>query len=122
MATRRVILMKTYDELGAYVDRKNGVGTVSAGRLRDIHGAQRLGSEIREAIGAQLKRRGLGHHPAQIPDDHRQVVRVYRIGSPVGEIIRAVSEVGSENDKALRQAAKSPELIQRLEALMQEFA
>lgn len=112
---------KTWDDLGAHVDGRDGVATVTAGILRDIHGAQRLGSDIREEISAKLKRRGLGHSPAQIPDDHRESLRIYRIGSQVGELIRAASEVGRDNDKALRAAAKSPELTARLKTLLEEF-
>lgn len=81
--------------------------TVSVGSLRDTHGAGRLGVHVRANIHNELAGRGIGHFPAEIPDNQDQPVRVYKKGTPAGELIDAVLRPGNGQDKKIRDAVQS---------------
>lgn len=97
---------KTLDDLVAEVKDNGGVVTVAAEDLRDRYGADRLGVNVRASIANELAGRGLAHYPTPLPDRHYDLVRVYKQGSPIADLIQAVLTVDSKSDARLRRAAK----------------
>jgi len=86
------------------VEQNGGILTVQAYEVRDAHGAQRLGRLIRERIGKELAGEGLGTYPKALPEWATDPVRVYRLGSPVADLIEAVERPSEAGDEVIRDA------------------
>jgi hypothetical protein len=116
--------IKTYDELREKVEANQGVLTIAMRSLRDINGADRLGVHVRSNIGRELAGRGLGHYPKELPDSQDAYARVFKLGSPVAEIINAVLLVRPEKDALIRKAASSDnsKVLDRIRELLDEGA
>ena len=110
----------TFDELRQNVEQNGNVVTVTMGALRDAHGAGKLGVHVRAAISKELAGRGLGHYPDPLPEYQEQVARIYKLGSPVADIIDAVLEPTPSHDEELRQAVSgdAQEKINRIRELV----
>ncbi|MHB1787813.1 MAG: hypothetical protein ACYCS7_17100 [Acidimicrobiales bacterium] len=78
--------------------------------VRDASGNERLGRLVRERVAGELRRLGLGHFPRVLPDRQDDLIRLYVLGSPVGNLIEAVLAVGTEGDYLLRCASQDAEL------------
>ncbi len=92
------------DELVAAVADSRGVLTVEASKIRDAYGAERLGSQVRANISRELRGRGLGHFPVELPDRQNEDVRLYQVNSEVGALIEAALTPGQAYDQKLRNA------------------
>ena len=97
--------MKTYDDLKKKVEENEGVLTVQMLTLREIHGADRLGINVRDNIRRDLAGYGLAHFPSSLPDNQYAYARVYKQGTPVADIILAVLDADPEKDAVIRKAA-----------------
>lgn len=108
------------EELRDLVDAQGGVFTTSMEILRDAYGAGRLGIHVREGIRNSLAGLGLGFHPSPLPDYQDRLVRLYRLGTRVGNLIEAVFEVTPERDEELRQAVggEEAEILRRVRELV----
>ena len=82
---------------------------VTALDLRDADGAKRLGANVRERIASQLEGHGIGFFPgSELPDGQYNEVYLYRIDSPLGVLVRAVTKPTERGIKALTAAASQP--------------
>ena len=72
--------------------------------LREAYGAGRLGKIVTQSISDELAGMGLGHHPDPLPQSQREWVLIYRLGTPVAELINAVLNPGRGNDEQIRMA------------------
>jgi hypothetical protein len=95
------------DELHDAVEANGGVMTVPAWVVRDAYGAERLARHVRANITRELKGRGLGHYPVEIPDRQRHELRIYKFASPAGALIEAVLSPGEAGDRLLRESVGS---------------
>lgn len=97
---------QTYDQLAEEVAQSGDVLTLTMARLRDIHGAGKLGVNVITNISAELSRRGLDHYPSTLLLNQHDKVRLFRRGTPVAEVIRAVTVVDdADGDEKLRDIA-----------------
>jgi hypothetical protein len=96
-----------YGALLDEVKQNGGVVTVNMGRLRDVHGAGKLGNIVVESIAEQLKGVGLGHVPTALPTSQWMPVIVYRNGTPVARLIGAVNKVEEGSADIIRQFANT---------------
>jgi hypothetical protein len=94
-----------YDAIKLEVEQNGNVLTTTMGRLRDAHGAGRLGDHVRVDISKALAGIGLGHVPVALPQYQENNVRVYKLGTPVADVIQAVVVPAPENDEKLRSLA-----------------
>lgn len=114
------------EELRDQVDKNDGVVTVRMEEVRDAYQAGRLGVHVRSNISKRLRGLGLGHFPLEADDGepmpYRQSapVRIYKLGSPVADLIDAVLEPSDEHDEELREAAtaSSTEIVDRIRELV----
>jgi hypothetical protein len=97
----------TYDEIRDLVSENNGVTTLNMGDLRDAHGAGKLGVHVRANISKELRRRGLGHAPNELPIYQHEPVRVWLMGTPAGDLIESVLNVSPEADRVIRNAVEA---------------
>jgi hypothetical protein len=102
--------VKNMEDLLDLVEAHGDVYTLTMERLRDAYGAGRLGVHVRDGISNALARLGLGHFPAPLPESQEMPVRLYRRGTPVGDLIEAVLAVDSKRDDQLRQATAGDEM------------
>jgi hypothetical protein len=114
--------VENWDELRDLVTEKGGVLTVSMATLRDIHGAGKLGIWVREHIQEKLKGVGLGHYPPELPQYQENSVRLYRLGTPLADLIKAVLEPGETNDARLLKMTDSDasEVLKKIRELVCE--
>lgn len=98
---------KSYAELKAEVQSRGGLLNILMFRLRDIHGAGKLGVHVVKSISEQLSAHGLGHQPDELPADQNELVCVYALGSTVGRIFKATRDVNTENVSFLRELANN---------------
>lgn len=97
----------TIQDIARQVDENGGVLSISMGSLREAYGKGRLGKHVLAAIQKELASNGLGHTPAELPSYQEVEVRVFRLGSPVHDVIKAAAEPGARNDQRLREAANA---------------
>lgn len=97
------------DEIGQAVDNKGGVLSLSMSSLRDASGKGRLGINVLHGIQENLRGLGLGHYPRELPNNQNEIVRLYRYGNPLAELIEAVFTPGEENDELLRRRSEQKE-------------
>ncbi|ALN75798.1 hypothetical protein [Aureimonas sp. AU20] len=98
--------LKTYDDISKAVTASENVLTVTIGELRDVNGSGRLGPYVVEAISKNLAAKGIGHYPPELPQEQWRKVRLFRLGSPIADLIGLVMDVDDEgNDAKLRDFA-----------------
>lgn len=95
----------SYDTIKAEVEQNGNVLTITMGRLREAHGAGRLGEHVRIDISKALAGIGLGHVPVALPPYQENIVRLYKLGTPVADVINAAILPGPENDEKLKSLA-----------------
>jgi hypothetical protein len=91
------------------VQRAAAVALFDAGwaKRAKIDGAGRLGVHVRTAISRTLESHGLGHLPQELPPIQEDVVRLYLLGSPVADLIKAVLAPSDRGDDTLRTIGNS---------------
>lgn len=112
--------MQTFEELKRQVEANQNVLTVKLELLRDILGVRRLGIHVVAEITRKLSGVGLGHFPSELDADAWQDVRVFKLGTPVAELITAATSPGETEDQVLRTAAENDatETIDQIKALV----
>jgi hypothetical protein len=75
--------------------------------LKKIDGAGRLGVHVRTAISKTLESHGLGHLPRELPPNQEDPVRLYLLGSPIADVIKAVLGPSDRGDETLRSIGTS---------------
>jgi len=96
-----------YDQLRQLVIDNGGVLTLDMQLLRDVHGAGKLGVNVRANISKELRGRGLGHFPPDLPQYYWDPARVYLMGSPAGDLIEAVLTPSPDRDEMIRETVNS---------------
>jgi hypothetical protein len=99
--------VKTYADLREEVRSKGDILNVPMWKLRDIHGAGKLGVHVVKSISDRLSANGLGHQPPELPADQNETVRIYALGSPVGAILDAARHLTTESNRLLRDLANN---------------
>ncbi len=109
-----------YDTLAKQVALRDGVMTVQMGMLRDIHGAGKLGVNVCASISDALKSHGLSHYPETLSTDQWKTARLYKVGSAVGDLIKAVTTIDEKSDEVLRGLAgdRSSEVLKKIRDLV----
>jgi hypothetical protein len=93
--------MANWEEIKQIVESNSNIGTFSMETLREAHGSGKLGVHVRFEISKKLAGMGLGHVPQELPSYQHQQVRLYKRGTPVGELIETVLAPGEQNDRKL---------------------
>lgn len=111
---------KEFQDLKQEVEANQNVLTVTMAQLRDIYGVRRLGVHVCDEISNKLKGVGLGHYPEELIPDAWENVRVYKLGTPVGDVMTAAQSTGPEGDKILRDLAEGDarELVRQVQAIV----
>jgi len=117
--------MTDWDSIKAAVENNGNVHTVTMETLRNAHGSAKLGVHVRTDITSQLAGMGLGHVPKSLPTSQDQPVRLYKRGTPVGDLIEAVLAPGEQNDNKLVEQlgesdVKYAEIIDQIRDLVGE--
>ena len=93
--------MATIEEIKDQVEKNGNLLTVTMEQLREAHGAGRLGVHVRDEISQILAGMGLGHVPQELPNYQHELVRLYKRGTPVGQLIEVVLSPGEQHDRTL---------------------
>ena len=111
----------TYDELSTIIDDSDGVATILMEDLRNAHEVKKLGVTVRENIAKKLQGRGLGFVGKELPGYQDQSVRIYRLGTPVADLINAVMNPGVEHDIVIRGSAhnEAQETLNRIKEALE---
>jgi hypothetical protein len=91
------------DQFREEVISSGGALTVQMERLRNIHGYGRLGKYVTDEISFNLRGRGLGHVPAQLPLSQNDYVLVFQMGSPLERAVEAVRSPGPDSADVLKE-------------------
>ena len=97
--------INTFEELLEQIEENGDLLTLEMATLRDVYGAGKLGVHVVAGISEKLDELGLGHYPAELPQQQWERVRVYSRRKPVGKLIRAALTLDDRSDKALREIA-----------------
>lgn len=113
------------NEIKSTVEGNGNVWTTTMDTLRDAFGAGRLGVNVCTQIAASLAGIGLGHVPRELPSYQHQPVRLYKRGTPVGDLIEKVLMPGQQNDEAIaelagEQATDYGAIVQKIRELVGE--
>jgi hypothetical protein len=93
--------MASWDEIKQKVEQSGNVVTLTMEELRNAHGALKLGVNVRAEMTSTLAGMGLGHVPEVLPTYQNELVRLYKKGTPVGDLIATVLMPGEQNDTKL---------------------
>lgn len=99
--------MERYEDLRNAVTTNDGLYKTSMGTLKKTDGAGRLGVHVRTAISKTLESHGLGHLPHELPPNQEDAVRLYLLGSPIADVIKAVLAPSDKGDETLRSIGNS---------------
>jgi len=97
---------ETLDDVRRQVLDNGNIITIGMERLRNAHGAERLGELVRANISRKLSSLGLSHFPIELPGSQADVVRLYMQGSPVANLIDAVLNPSPAHDEEIREAVQ----------------
>lgn len=94
-------------------------------QLRDAHGSAKLGVNVRDEISNALAGMGLGHVAQVLPSYQHEHVRVYKHGTPIGELIDTVLTPGQSNDTKLTgqvgdKAVDHAAIVEKIRELVSE--
>ena len=92
-----------WDQIKEAVEQNGNTKTFTMEELRDAHGAGKLGPHVRAAISSKLAGMGLSHVPKELPNYQHELVRLYKNGTPVADLIATVLVPGEQNDNKLRE-------------------
>jgi hypothetical protein len=99
--------LKTYADLAELTASRGGVLNINMMKLRDIHGAGKLGVHVAQSISDKLVSLGLGHQPEVLPQQQSELVRIYVRGSAVGKLIEAARTIDLASNRLLRETANN---------------
>ncbi|QBB72148.1 hypothetical protein ELE36_18240 [Pseudolysobacter antarcticus] len=91
----------SWDQIKDDVEKNGNIHTFTMDVLRNAHGSARLGVNVVSEISQALAGIGLGHVPVQLPNYQHEQVRIYKRGTPVGQLVESVLTPGEQNDKSL---------------------
>lgn len=94
-----------YDRFRRLIDDSGGVHLTTMEELRDAHGVGKLGVHIRAAIADELRSRGIGTLPEELPTYQHQEVRLFGLGTPIANVISAVLHPSEAGDATLVRSA-----------------
>jgi hypothetical protein len=111
----------TPEDIRKAVQASGDVLTVKMEVVRDAFKYDRLGVNVRSVISEKLGGLGLGHYPVELPDRQWVPVRLYKLGSPIADLVDAVLNPSEEHDDELRQKVSGgdSETIKRIKALLE---
>lgn len=92
----------TYVELKQRIEANGNVLTIRMEELRGIEGVGRLGPHVCTRIEEKLKSEGIGYYPSLKPDGWQEV-RLFRLGTPMADVIHAAITPGDTADNRLRE-------------------
>lgn len=80
---------------------------------------------VRAEIGSRLAGMGLGHVPKSLPTFQHEPVRLYKRGTPAGDLIETMLAPGEQNDRKLVEQlgesdVKYAEVIEQIRDLVAE--
>ena len=112
--------LEDYDDLRKKVEANDGLLQIWMEDLRELHDAGRLGKLVRQGIHEKLAEHGLGHLPAELPAYQEEEVRIYRLGTPLAQMINAVLHPSAAGDQQLRRSAADPseDILRRIRELV----
>ncbi|HLY02406.1 MAG TPA: hypothetical protein VKR56_07895 [Candidatus Cybelea sp.] len=94
----------SFDSIEKALNEAAGVMSVPMAQLRDAFGAGRLGIHVIASISDELERRGIGYQPIDLPSNQFNQVRLYKRGTPAGDVIEAAQAIGNRAaDETLRR-------------------
>ena len=96
-----------WNEIKEEVEKNGHVLTVTMEKLRNIHGSKRAGVTVRAEISETLAGMGIGHVPQELPCNQNDLVRLYKKGTPIGNLRDTVLKPGERNDGELREQIKA---------------
>ncbi len=114
-----------WNEIKEQVESNGNVHTFTMDVLRDANGSGKLGVNVRAEISQALAGIGLGHVPVELPSYQHEQVRLYKRGTPVGQLIEIVLTPGQQNDAVLVEqfSAQGPDyasIVQKVRELVGE--
>ncbi|RIK08225.1 MAG: hypothetical protein DCC49_09180 [Acidobacteria bacterium] len=114
------VRIESFDELADLV-QDEGLAVVQMHSLRTAAKWDRLTARTLEAIKDELRKRALGVYPGLSEDRHDEV-RIYKIGTPLGNLIESVINPSEQGDRRLQEAAtnSAQELIRQIRVLVCE--
>jgi hypothetical protein len=95
--------MADWNDIKTAVESSGNVQTVTMEQLRDATGAAKLGVHVRDAITSTLAGLGLGNVPVVLPTYKHELARLYKKGTPVGNLIETALTPGGRNDAKLSE-------------------
>ena len=95
--------MADLNDIRAAVENNGNVKTFTMEELRNACGAAKLGVHVRNTIASTLAGMGLGHVPVMLPTYQEELVRIYKRGTPVGDLIETVLTPGGQSDAKLAE-------------------
>lgn len=116
---------KSWDELVNLVHQRGDVLTVAAGDLRTLTGLSRLKANVRNGISRELAGRGLGHIPAEIPNNQDATVIIYKLGTPAAVVIGATQGHATVEAAAVLRsvnASRDSEIVARIREILDDAA
>jgi hypothetical protein len=90
-----------WNEIRQKVEANGNILTVKMAVLRDATGKGRLGRKVRILIHKELSKHALGHVPEELSNKQSAWVRLYRRGTPIGDLIEKILTPTKPGDKSL---------------------
>lgn len=94
--------MSNWEQIKTKVEENDDLLTFQMNELKEVAGRDRLGRKVRDEISRMLSGMGLAHIPKELPKSQNELVRLYKRGTPAGDLIEMVVYPNEINDFKLR--------------------
>ena len=113
-------MYETPEALRDAVIASGDVLTVRVGDVRDAFQYGRLGVHVRSEISKRLNGLGIAHYPVEVPDWQERQIRLFRMGTPIADLIDAVLEPTTNHDDELKTAVSggAADVLNQIKALV----
>lgn len=98
-------MSETYDKLAKEIEANGNIMTVEMGRLRDCHGAGKLGVNVVSNIQEELDARGIGHYPVELGYNQWEKAKLFKKGTAVANLVGSVLKLDDESNAYLRSVS-----------------
>lgn len=117
--------MSTWIEIRQRLESQGNVMTVTMEELREANESGKLGIHVRSEISKALRGMGIGHVPVELPSYQQELVRLFKLGTPVGDLISTVLTPGQATDVQVVEAlsgddSQYAEIIAKIRDLVEE--
>jgi methyl coenzyme M reductase beta subunit len=107
----------SYAKLTDELLKNSNLATIRMMTLRKVHGAERLGANVVSGIQDSLSEHGIGHEPAELPNNQHAIILIYRNGTTIDKIIKHIRDIKENTDTQIVNLIGDDDVRQKIKKI-----